>query len=44
VARSILPSNWTTGLYLPDFAHAEDFSVKLKSDPFGRLTGEAQNQ
>ncbi|MCF6233645.1 MAG: hypothetical protein L3J36_11205 [Rhodobacteraceae bacterium] len=38
-----LPANWTTGLYLPDFAIAEDFSEKLKSDPFGRLTGKAQN-
>lgn len=39
-----LPSNWTNGLYLPDFALVDDFSEKLKSDPFGRLTGGAQNQ
>jgi len=39
-----LPANWTTGLYLPDFAEVDDFSEKLKSDPFGRLNTEAQSQ
>ena len=39
-----LPNNWTNGLYLPDFAVVDDYSDKLKSDPFGRLAGAAQNR
>ena len=39
-----LPESWTSGLYLPDFAHPDDASEKLSGDPFDRLARDPQNQ